>query len=317
MQIIRGLHNLSRFNSSACALAIGNFDGVHVGHQSLLKQLATKACELQVPAVVMTFEPSAREFFAKDKSFLPARLTRSREKIVAIKNCGVDCLIVVRFNDSFSRLSKENFVKNLLLHELGVRVVMVGEDFQFGFQRKGNFSYLKKMADHLGFEAIAIPPVMMGERRVSSTWVREALARDDLKTAESLLGEPYSMMGRVVHGEKLGRKLGFPTANIYLHRAKTPVHGIYAVKVYGLQDDPLYGAANVGERPSVGGTTTLLEVYIFDFNRQIYGAEVEVEFVHKIRDEARYDSLDVLKAQIADDVRVARMFFKASLSVSR
>jgi riboflavin kinase / FMN adenylyltransferase len=314
MQLIRGLHNLSRFTHQACVLTIGNFDGVHIGHQDVLKRLVAKARELNVPAVVMTFEPSAREYFAKDKSSLPARLTRFREKFLAIQEAGVDAVVVVHFDDAFSRMTKESFVSKLLVKQLGVKAVMVGEDFKFGFQRAGDFTYLQEMSSALGYEAIAVLPHNMQDRRVSSTWVREALSKDDLATAEQLLGRAYAMRGRVVHGAKLGRQLGFPTANIYLHRAKTPVHGIYAVKVHGLSEKPLYGAANVGERPTVDGTTTLLEVYILDFNEEIYGKTVEVEFAHKIRDEERYDSLDALKIQIEKDVMAVKQFFATALS---
>ena len=309
MQVIRGLQQLSSFKHKACVLTIGNFDGVHLGLQAVLSQLVDKARELNAPAVVMTFEPSPKEFFARDPAGSPARLTRMREKLLKIQQCGVDVVIVVHFDEQFSQMTKEYFVNELLVKQLRVSAVMVGKDFKFAHRREGDFPYLQAMGERLGYEAMPVASSMLDGRRVSSTWVREALAKNNLFTAKKLLGTPFAMLGRVVHGEKLGRKLGFPTANIDLHRAKTPVHGIYAVIVKGLRDEFLYGAANVGERPTVGGTTTLLEVYILDFDEQIYGAEVNVEFIHKIRDEARYESLDELKAQIAKDVSAVREFF--------
>jgi len=306
MRIIRFLNH----KLEAGALAIGNFDGVHCGHQALLARLVQEARRLNVPATVMTFEPLPREFFSRDKQQdIPARLTRLREKVLEFKRHHVDCVLVVRFDQLFSSLNKKTFIEHLLVKQLNARCVIVGQDFHFGVRRAGNFTYLNDMGSCFGFEVIAMPELNQDNKRVSSTWVRDCLQQDNLVKAEQLLGRPYSMLGRVGYGEKLGRRLGFPTANIYLHRVKTPVHGIYAVKIHGLADQPLLGVANVGERPAVGGSRTLLEVFIFNFSQEIYGREVEVSFLHKLRNEAHYDSLDALKVQIAKDVEAAKSFF--------
>jgi riboflavin kinase/FMN adenylyltransferase len=288
---------------ASCIVAIGNFDGVHIGHQAILKKLVQEARARKIPSAVIVFEPLPREFFAKNKQELPARLTRLREKALLLKERAIDYLCVIHFTELFSKVSKTEFIQNILIKKLAVKKMIIGQDFHFGKNREGCVEDLLQAGKSVGFDVEVMPDFLLQNRRVSSTWVREGLAKDDLTLAEQLLGRSYSMIGRVAHGEKLGRVLGFPTANIELFRQKTPVHGIYAVRVHGVPRYPiLNGVASVGERPTVGGARTLLEVYIFDFNEDIYGAELKVEFLHKLRNEEHYDSLELLKVQIEKDV---------------
>jgi riboflavin kinase / FMN adenylyltransferase len=306
MELIRGLYDL-REEHRNCVLTIGNFDGVHRGHQKVIQQLEAVGTELKRPVMVMIFEPQPLEFFSPEKA--QARLTRLREKLIAFHQYGVERVLVVQFNQAFAALSPEQFIKDYLVSALQIKYLVVGDDFRFGHHREGDFSLLKQAGEANHFQVARMDTVLIENRRVSSTWVREALAQGDLNQAELLLGRPYSMCGRVAYGDQLGRKLGFPTANIYLHRHLSPVLGIYAVKVYGLADKPVLGVANVGNRPTVGGTRSLLEVYLFDFDKNIYGQYVRVDFLKRFRDEERYDSLDILKEQIAKDVVNARQFF--------
>lgn len=306
MKILRGLENLPT-EMPGVALTIGNFDGVHLGHQAVLDHLLLSARQRQLQACVLIFEPSPREFFAKQIDDVPARLSRLREKLLALQACGVDCVIVQPFNAVFSTMTPDGFV-TVLRDQLNVKYLTVGEDFRFGFRREGDFAYLKKQG---AFSVEATPEFQLLNSRVSSTWVREALRKANIHLAAELLGRPYSMMGRVAHGKKLGRELGFPTANIHVHRAKTPVHGIFAVKVHGIENKVLNGVANIGERPTVNDSRTLLEVYIFNFKKEIYGRLLQIEFVYKLHDEIRYPSIEALKEGIAKDVAEAKAFFGA------
>lgn len=306
MELIRGLCNL-RPRHRGCVATIGNFDGVHLGHQAVLGQLAEKAAELDLPSVVITFEPYPQEFFAK--SAVPPRLTRFREKIQALRRFSVDRVLCLPFNRTLSETSAQDFIQRILVEGLGVRYLVVGDDFRFGHRRQGDFAMLKEAGAQYGFQVVNRHTFSIDGARVSSTRIREALARGDLNSAGKLLGRPYRMCGRVASGDQRGRTIGFPTANIYLHRKASPVQGVFAVEVFGLDAEPLPGVANVGTRPTVDGTRALLEIHLLDFAQDIYGRYVQVDFLHKLRDEQKFASLDELKRQITVDERQARGFF--------
>ena len=306
MELIRGIQNL-RPEHHGCVATIGNFDGVHLGHQAVIGQLAEKGSEMNLPTLVIVFEPQPLEVFKGDQA--PARLTRFREKLRALARFAVDRLLCIRFSNSFAQMSAESFIRDILVKGLGVKYLVVGDDFRFGAGRKGDFEMLQRAGEEYGFEVANLHSFRIGGERVSSTLIRQALAAGNMENAEKLLGRPYRMCGRVAHGDKIGRTLGIPTANIYLHRKVSPVQGIYVVEVFGLKGEPLQGVASVGNRPTVGGTKPLLEVYIFDFNDDIYGKYLNVDFLHKIRDEKKFESLDELKKWIEDDIVKARDWF--------
>ncbi len=310
MELIRGLHNL-RPRHRGCVATIGNFDGVHLGHQAVLGQLAEKADAFGVPALVITFEPQPQEYFNHGE--LPPRLTRFREKLRALRRFSVDRVLALQFNRSLAELTAAQFIQQVLLDGLDIRYLVVGDDFRFGKGRGGDFAMLQQVGAEHGFEVVNMHTFSQGGGRVSSTRIREALQRGELLAAEQMLGRPYRMCGRVAHGNKLGRTIGFPTANIFLHRKKTPVDGVFAVQMFGIDGEPVAGVANVGTRPTVDetGTRSLLEVHLFDFDRDIYGRYVHVDFLHRIREERRFDSFDALKAQILRDADEARAFFAA------
>lgn len=291
----------------ARAVTIGNFDGAHLGHQQLIEQLKNKSKELNVRTCLITFEPQPNEFFTH--SVTPARLTRFREKFLALERCNLDEMLCLRFNQDLASLPPEEFVKTILMKGLQAKYILVGDDFRFGYRRQGDIRLLKQLGLEYGFEAEAMDTVLVNQERVSSSRIRAALACGELNLAKTLLGRPFTMSGKVAHGNKLGKALGFPTANIHLNRRAVPINGIFAVKIHGLSDLVLLGVANVGNRPAVGGGKTLLEVYIFDFSNEIYGKHITVEFVHKLRDEENYTSLELLKAQIAKDVQAAKEYF--------
>jgi riboflavin kinase/FMN adenylyltransferase len=309
MELIRGLHNI-RPRHRGCVATIGNFDGVHLGHQFVIGQLAEKAAELGLPSLVMIFEPQPLEFFAPHRSV--ARLTRLREKLQTLRRFSVDRVLVVRFNRAFADLAAQEFVDDVLVAKLGLRYLVVGDDFRFGHNRSGDYAMLQEAGRRHGFHVTHMHAFNVDGERVSSTRVRTALAAGDMALAEKLLGRSYRMSGRVAHGSKLGRQLGFPTANLFVHRKVTPVAGIYVVEMFGFDDDPLPGVASVGTRPTVDGTRCLLEVHLLDFNGDLYGRHVHVAFLKKLRDEERYDSLEKLRAQIAIDVQQARRYFQGS-----
>ncbi len=306
MELIRGLHNL-RPEHRGCVATIGNFDGVHLGHQAVIGQLAEMGQERGLPTLVMLFEPQPMEFFRPVQG--PARLTRFREKLRALSRYAVDRVLCIKFNDDFASLAPEAFV-DILKDRLAVSYLVVGDDFRFGKDRTGDFTLLQQQGRQHGFEVVHLHTFHVDGDRVSSTCIRKALAAGDLSTAEKLLGRPYRMCGRVVHGEKLGRTLGIPTANINVHRDVTPLTGIYVVEVFGLKGEPLAGVASIGTRPTVNGAHCLLEIYIFDFDQEIYGHYLQVDFLHKLRDEERFDSLDEMKAQIYRDIDDARAWLQ-------
>ncbi len=307
MELIRGLHNL-RPKHRGCAVTIGNFDGIHLGHQAVIRQLAERAKTLGVPTMVMLFEPQPREFFAP--SAAPARLTRLREKLLALRSQPVDRVLCVRFDAHFAAVEPEDFVRRVLVQSLGARFVVVGQDFRYGHKRHGDIQLLTDMGNQNGFEVATAAMFEVGGTRVSSTRVRTALAQGNLVSAAELLGRPYQMCGRVVHGKKIGRSIGIPTANIRLHRRRAPVEGVFVVEMMNAAGERLPAVASVGIRPTIGGTQPLLEVHLLDTNRDIYGHYVAVDFLQRLREERRYDSLEEMRPQILRDIEAAREYFR-------
>jgi riboflavin kinase/FMN adenylyltransferase len=287
------------------AVTIGNFDGVHLGHQAMLARLTARAASVGAAPAVLTFEPHPREIFTPDSA--PTRLTSLREKLEILRGLGVAHVHVCRFTKPFAALSAEDFVRRILVEGLLARYVLVGDDFRFGAKRAGDFALLKQLGEKYGFEAEALHTVEAAGQRASSTAVREALANGDMATAAQLLGRPYSISGRVVGGDQLGRKIGYPTANIQLKHNRPPLTGIFAVRVQGLDQPDWPGVASLGTRPTVhaNGRPTL-EVHLFNFDQSIYRRHLRVEFLHKLRDEAKFPSLEALIAQIDEDARQAR-----------
>ena len=286
-----------------CALTIGNFDGVHRGHRALVDRVIARAREAKLTSCVLTFEPHPREFFAGEAA--PARITRLRDKLDLLSQAGVERVHVARFDARFAVLPAERFIEDVLVRGLGTRWLLVGRDFRFGTRRTGDFATLQ---DH-GFTVEAMPDVEFDGKRVSSSAVRAALKAGDLRAAERLLGHPYTISGRVAHGAKLGRGLGFPTANIVLRRPP-PIAGIFVVEVDGLAEGKTAGVASVGRRPTINPVAIpLLEVHLFDRDKDLYGEHLRVRFLKKLRDEEKYDGLPALQAAIARDARQAREFF--------
>ncbi|WP_100752439.1 bifunctional riboflavin kinase/FAD synthetase [Vibrio salilacus] len=307
MELIRGIHNI-KSHHKGCVLTIGNFDGVHLGHQEVLNQVSARAKELDLPSTVMTFEPQPLELFAKDKA--PARLTRLRDKFVQLSKLDIERLLCVNFNHQFANQSPQSFIRDLLVERLGVKFLVVGDDFCFGKQRKGNFTMLEKAGRELGFEVVSTQSFCLQTLRVSSTAIRDALAQNKLDDAAKMLGRNYSISGRVSHGRKLGRTIGFPTANIPLKRCVSPVSGVYAVEVLGLGEQAFGGVANIGNRPTVNGIRQQLEVHLFDFKANLYGKQLEIVLLDKIRDEHKFESFDALKQQIELDAEAARVWLR-------
>lgn len=305
MQVFRGVPEHS---AHGCVLTIGNFDGVHRGHQALLAKLVAQSRATGLPSAVLTFEPHPREYFTHENR--PRRLTSLREKIQLLADQGVDRLYIGRFNARFAALTAEEFVEDVLIRGLCVRHLMIGDDFCFGKGRRGNFSMLQAAGRDTGFTVEAMQTLAHEGERVSSSAVRAALEEGDMPHAARLLGRPYSIRGRVMHGDKIGRTIGFPTANIQLKHRSPPLMGIYTVSVEGLADRPWPGVASVGVRPTINdaGRPTL-EVHLFDWDQDCYDAHLKVNFLVKQRDEERYDSLEALTAQIARDAQQARAYF--------
>jgi riboflavin kinase/FMN adenylyltransferase len=296
-------HGALQTSRGRCALTIGNFDGVHRGHRALIDRVTAKARELKLASCVLTFEPHPREFFSGDSA--PARLTRLRDKLELLEAAGVKRVHVARFDARFASLPAERFVEDVLVRALGTRWLLVGRDFRFGARRTGDFTTLEEAAVRHGFRLEAMPDVLFDGERVSSSAVRGALDVGDLRRAARLLGHPYTISGRVAHGAKLGRALGFPTANVVLRRPP-PLGGIFAVEVDGLGP----GVASVGKRPTVNPVPVpLLEVHLFDCDQELYGRHLRVRFLEKLRDEKKYDGLDALKQAIAQDASRAREYF--------
>ncbi|WP_070972283.1 bifunctional riboflavin kinase/FAD synthetase [Vibrio sonorensis] len=307
MELIRGIHNLNP-SHAGCVLTIGNFDGVHLGHQEVLSQVIEKAHRMGLASTVMTFEPQPLELFARERA--PARLTRLRDKFVQLGKLGVDRLVCINFNAQFADMTADHFISDLLVKKLGVKYLVVGDDFCFGRGRQGNFKMLEQAGARMGFEVVSTQSFCLSEQRVSSTAIRDALARDNLISASEMLGRDYSISGRVSHGRKLGRTIGFPTANIPLKRCVSPVSGVYVVKALGLGEQALGGVANIGNRPTVNGVRQQLEVHLFDFQGDLYGKQLEIVLLHKLRNEQKFESFEALKQQIELDAEAARVWLR-------
>ena len=322
MRVFRGLHSASSAAEPGAVVTIGNFDGMHLGHQALLRQLRAEAQARGLRSSVLTFAPHPREFFARKAgaaaAAIPARLHTLREKLEALAAAGVDETRVCRFDEAFASLSPEDFVRTVLVDALQARHVMIGDDFRFGARRAGDFNLLETLGQRYGFSVAALDSQCLGESRISSSQVRDALAAGDLTRAEALLGYPYAMEGRVIHGRQLGRTIGVPTANVQIRHDPLPLRGVFVVDV-ALDETRAavpqaarryHGVANLGYRPTLGGDTRpLLEVHLFDFYGDLYGAHLDVRFLAKLRDEMTFDNFDALTTQIRDDLAQARAFF--------
>ena len=311
MELVRGLHNL-RPEHRGCAATIGSFDGIHLGHQAVLTQLAAHGRERRLPVTLITFEPQPREYFMPQEA--PPRLTRFREKLEVLQHCGIDRVVCLRFNAYLASLTADEFIQRIMLDGLAVKYLVVGDDFRFGKGRIGDYALLEQTGKTHGFPVVTMPTFNIGNHRVSSTRIRVALNKGDFNSAEALLGRPYWMSGRVAHGDKRGRTIGFPTANIFMHRNAVPVNGVFAVEMCGIDDRPIAGVANVGTRPTVDGSRALLEVHLFDFDRDIYGRHVQVSFLKKLRPEHKFESFELLKRQIELDAEQARAFFAGTVA---
>lgn len=308
MELIRGLHNI-RDRHKGCVLTIGKFDGVHLGHQAVLTNLINKARELGLPATVMVFEPQPEEVFAPHAA--PARLSRLRDKYSHLKALGVDRLLCIKFDKKFAGNSAEHFVEDLLVAKLGIEFLVVGDDFRFGKGRAGDFAMLQQEGEKCGFTVVSTHSFRLKECRISSTAVRQALSKNDFAEAEQMLGRAFDISGKVVHGDKKGRTIGFPTANVLLKRCTAPVNGVFAVKVN--IDGILHkGVANIGSRPTVNGQRSQLEVHVFEFSEDLYGKFISVQLISKLRDEIKFDSFEQLQQQILTDADQAKVLMSAS-----
>ncbi len=291
-------------------VTIGSFDGLHLGHRALLGEVFALAAPERLPSIVMSFEPTPKEFFQASRP--PARLTRFREKFEALDEAGVDIFYCPRFSLSMREIAATDFVRRILVHGLNARAVVVGDDFRFAHRRSGDTALLQRLGSALDFEVLQVPSVVVDGTRVSSTAIREACAAGDLMAAARLLGRPYRMSGRVVRGASVGRRLGFPTANVDLRRRQCAVSGIFAVRVHGLGDAALDGVASVGSRPTFDGTKPVLEVHLFDFDGDIYGQRIDVDFIEHLREQEKYDDIADLVAQMHRDADNARSVLRAT-----
>jgi riboflavin kinase/FMN adenylyltransferase len=307
MEVITGLHNI-RSEHHGNVLTMGNFDGVHRGHQQILSTLQQRSKAVGVPSALITFEPQPREFFAGSE--VPPRLTRLREKVFLLANTGLDRVFLLPFNERTARTKPEWILDDLFHQMLGARHVIVGDDFRFGRDRAGNFEMIQQMGGELGYGVSRTETLEYESERVSSTRVRASLKAGNFTLAEALLGHEYFIMGRVVYGRQLGRQLGVPTANIRLHRYKAALEGVYCVTIEGIGDRHFTGIANIGVRPTVDGKEPLLEVNVFDFSGNLYNELLTIRFKRKLRDEQAFDGIDALKAQIEKDIEEARDWFK-------
>ena len=306
MQLIRHI-NCYKSDSNGCVATIGNFDGVHLGHQKVISKIINQSKVLGLPSMIITFEPTAKEFFLKKHA--PARLTNFREKFSQIRELGIDKLVCLKFNRALANMPAEKFIKDILADALHIKSLTVGDNFRFGKDRKGDFSLLQEHAEKLNYEVNNTESYSQNGLRVSSTLIREYLANGALVRAKEMLGREYSISGHVIHGDKNGRTIGFPTANIPIKRKKSAVNGVYAVDVLMENGEQLHGVANIGHRPTVGGTRTQLEVHVFQLSHEIYGNHIKVIFQKKLRDEKKFDSFEELKKQIQLDSQSAQAFF--------
>jgi riboflavin kinase/FMN adenylyltransferase len=307
MELIRGLHNL-RPRHHGCVSTIGAFDGVHLGHQAVIRHLLEKSAELELPSLIIVFEPLPREYFSPLKA--PARIMSFWEKCRALEALGVDRLLRIRFNEQFRGMSAQQFVDDIFVAGLGVRYVVLGDDFRFGAGRQGDIEFIRQEGLRYGFEAGSTPTFAVEGERVSSTRIREALENAEFSTAEDLLGRPYSISGRVIYGRQLGRTLGTPTANLELRRLRAPLSGVYVVEVSGGGLLCAQGVANVGIRPTVDDSIKAnLEVHLLDREVDLYGQHIEVTFRHKLREEKKFGSVEELQENIARDIEQTRTWF--------
>ena len=307
MIAVRGPHPVARL-SRGCVLTVGNYDGVHLGHQQMIGVLKMRAEQLRLPSTVLVFEPSSKEFIDPDGA--PPRLTRWREKYLALAQLGVERLVTLRFDERMRAMTPQGFVDELIVGELGARHMVVGDDFRYGCKAAGTIDTLSAAGRARGFGVEQIPPYVFDSVRVSSTVIRERLWLGNFAGAAHLLGRPYRMIGRVAHGRKLGRTLGFPTANVRIGRRKPPLWGVAAVRVHGIAAAALPGVASLGTRPTVDGVEPLLEAHVFDFAGDLYGREIEVEFVAKLRDEAKFGSLAAMTEQMQIAAAQARVLLR-------
>lgn len=309
MRLIRGLHNLKSL-TSGCVASIGNFDGVHLGHQALFQALKAQGLRLGLPVCLICFEPQPLEYFARDKA--PPRLTKLREKLRLMNDFGIDQVLLLKFNHQLAQMDAEDFVRRILVEGLDVRFLYVGDDFRFGQGRKGDIELLNTMGREGGFELGQLDTLIQAKERVSSTRIRAALQEANLDEARACLGRAYSLCGRVEHGNKRGRTIGFPTANLNLQRRNPPISGVFAVRVHGLAEGPAWpGVANLGTRPTVAGPSKrLLEVHLFDFEGDLYGRRIRVELVRRLRPEQRFESFEALRQQIEFDAIQARQVLR-------
>ncbi|MFT4060430.1 MAG: bifunctional riboflavin kinase/FAD synthetase [Legionella sp.] len=305
MKLLRGIQHFSSFAKGAVA-TIGNFDGVHLGHQNLLKSLRAKADALNLPLVLILFEPQPREYFQKDKA--PARLSSLREKLNILRHYQIDYVYCVMFNHILAQTPAADFARHYLFSMFNVKHLLVGEDFRFGKNREGDVNLLKRLGSEYACDVQVYSNFCMKEVRISSTNIRAALQAGDLESASTYLGRPYAICGRVMHGDKRGREWGIPTANIGLRRLSLPLQGVFVVQVRLASQQIVYGVANIGKRPTIDGSKSILEVHLFDFDQSIYGELLQVMFLHKLRDEVKFSSVGALIAQIKDDIVVAKAF---------
>lgn len=307
MELIRGLHNL-RPRHRGCVAAQGAFDGMHRGHQMVLSRLLETGRELGLPTTVVCFEPLPREFFAPAES--PPRLMSFREKFMVLRDFGIDRVLRIAFNAGLVEMEADDFVRCVFHDGLGAKFVVVGDDQRFGKNRRGDFELMRLLGTQYGFEVESMDSVNVGGLRASSTRIRETLQQGDFALAEQMLGRPYSMTGRVMVGNRLGRTLGAPTANVHLHRLRAPLSGVYAVEITGASAKTEVGVANIGTRPTIGDLTrAILEVHILDFDRDIYRRNITVTFRQKLREERKFDSLQELQQQIHQDFATGRRYF--------
>lgn len=308
MQLIHGLKRIS-VQAEGCVATIGKFDGIHLGHQQILEAVVARAKQMQLPSAVIVFEPDPQEYFAGDKA--PARLTRFGEKWRLFEQLGIDKVICLRFAKSLASMEAEDFINDLLIDRLQVKHLIVGDDFRYGRQRQGDFKLLQALGrEHFSVQSTA--SIKQGTERISSTLIRQKLASGDIKAAKQLLGRPFALLGKIVHGDKLGRTLNFPTINVPLRRRVSPLQGVYLVRVHGLKEIAIWGVANIGRRPTVNGQQARLEVHLLDFNRDCYGERVEVEIIEQLRQEQKFDSLDALKQQIKADIDAAKQIIQTT-----
>lgn len=315
MRLIRGLHNLNALANrddspfaKGCVATIGNFDGVHRGHREIIDQVRERARRLRVPAAVVLFEPQPREYFQGWEA--PARLMRFREKVDVLDRLGVDLVVCLQFNRRLRELSAGAFIDQVVEAGMRARHLVVGDDFRFGCDRAGDFALLEQVGHRDGFAVEHTRTVEWEGRRVSSSRVRAALEKNDLPMAAGLLGRPYGIRGRVVHGRRLGRQIGAPTANILLGPQRPPLQGVYVVEVRLADGSRRGGVANIGLRPTVDGTRPALEVHLFAFTGKLYGQRIEVIFLHPLRDEVRFPDIEALQRQIASDIEQAQSWLR-------